>query len=1159
VKWVATIVTILASAFTTAQKIPAHHSSTELLFVKSNSTSALRASVKELRRDPSDLNAQLIHMEAARLQLLENEELKSAVAILSLTKENDPRAGLAAGRLRELAANTPAFRSVLPRLVELLRVNNPYRQEISGVLLSAASDGLSLPPQTYLTKRLRHWRIAGPFGQLSNVDFDRSWAPENDQLRSSNYEGRFREVVDSESGELRFPDYFPSPGIYYAASDFVTPSAGLYKFTIESPGTFVFQVDDKKLLLHDARFHQQASVNRPEMELGVGKHHVFVKLQLSALPLRVWIEKAQGSNGKVPLVEGVEKSYLEAALSLEDGTFDPALRLPNKSSAISESLRAEALSRAGLDEEAQNSYKAAAEMDPGNLLAEYQLASAAYANQDFDTAVAHLSRVLKAAPAHWPAQDLKYEIADHFDWPREREQALRARLHLHPDCKAFNDAAKFYEDSGEKRRVPYYVSKLSACSPSPYKYWDELSFRGKHEQALASIERYIAKEPNDRNALTAGVREAVLAGKRMAAVRYGRSLGTRAPNFPGVHALAKSPEAILDSRSASSTPLDFYQSFVRNGFAAMAETPIQAADSEVLVNDCVVKLDLRGAWIYRHNVTQLFDKKGIETAGELQLPHSVDVLELRTIKRDGRFVEPEINDNKDTVSMPSLEEGDAVEVSYLQHVNSSSLSATPELLDFVLGSSESPTRSAKLTIIRESGVPEPVLWHSPEVRKISVEHMAGKEITTWESDALSPPPQEPDAPNRERRARVLFLNRGQQPDLLARHREELIDATRITPRIDQIARTIQQPGSREKIAAAYQLVMSTIQNASSSWREGDVTSADQTFEQREGNRAAALISLLSALGFSSDLELAEERSSRNQSDECATARCFIHPLVRVRLGSNETILLDPIVDGLATGAVSPEVEGENAVLISRNDSPAPATLTVPSTTDQRSLAHAELRLDDKGNLSGTIHVRFGSIRGAQMREAWRQVSVQDQRVYLEQIAQRIFPHAREITGSVINQADPEKSLELDLKIEAPGFAQCDGSDLELGQLVPALGLSKLYASLPERHEDLLLEMPLIENSEFVVHLATGMEVKHLPQPVNLRTTFGEYKTKFESGPGILKIGRTFRIPSQIVPPAKYNAFSTFALDIDRAERELIQLHRLSVTQAVNSPSVLTLH
>jgi hypothetical protein len=405
----------------------------------------------------------------------------------------------------------------------------------------------------------------------------------------------------------------------------------------------------------------------------------------------------------------------------------------------------------------------------------------------------------------------------------------------------------------------------------------------------------------------------------------------------------------------------------------------------------------------------------------------------------------------------------------------------------------------------------------------------------------------------------LFLSRGQQPDLLARYREELIDASRITPRIDQIARTIQQPGSREKIAAAYQLVMSTIQNASSSWREGDVTSADQTFEQREGNRAAALISLLSALGFSSDLELAEERSSRNQSDECATARCFIHPLVRVRLGSNETILLDPIVDGLATGAVSPEVEGENAVLISRNDSPAPATLTVPSTTDQRSLAHAELRLDDKGNLSGTIHVRFGSIRGAQMREAWRQVSVQDQRVYLEQIAQRIFPHAREITGSVINQADPEKSLELDLKIEAPGFAQCDGSDLELGQLVPALGLSKLYASLPERHEDLLLEMPLIENSEFVVHLATGMEVKHLPQPVNLRTTFGEYKTKFESGPGILKIGRTFRIPSQIVPPAKYNAFSTFALDIDRAERELIQLHRLSVTQAVNSPSVLTLH
>ena len=1164
-KWLSTItIFVLASTFATSQNLSAHKSSTELLLLRSDSASALRASAKESRRDPLDLNARFIHMESARMQLLDNEELKSAVAVLSLTHARDPRASLAAERLRELAANTPSFRSVLPKLLELLRRNNAHQQEISEALLNAANDGLSLPPQTHLTKRLRHWRIAGPFGELSNVDFDHSWPPEHDQLRSPSYEGRIREIVDSESGELKFPDYFSGSGIYYVASDFYVPKTGFYKFTIESNGTFVFQVDGKQLLAHDDRFRQQVAVNRPEMELTAGKHHAFVKLQLATLPMRVWIETAVVSNGKLPEIEDVERQYLEAALSLRDGAFDLALSLPAKSSAITELLRGDALSRAGLHEEAQNVYRSAADRDAGNLLAEFHLASDTYANQDFDTAVAYLSKVLSTVPAYWPAQDLKYEIAEHFNWPREREEALNARLRFHPDCKAFTGATKFHEDRGNIRRAAYYGAKLSGCSSTPYQYWDHLSFHGKHEQALASIDRYVKKHPNDRYALTSGTREAVLAGDKTAGQRYGRALLARAPNFPGVRALPKNPEEILNSRSTSAVPGDFYRPFVRDGLTAMAMTRmIPPADSEVLINDRVVKLDSQGAWIYQHTVTQVYDKKGIEAAGELQLPHPADVLELRTIKRNGKFAEPEISDNKDSVSMPSLEEGDAVEISYLQHFNLTSLSTAPELLDFILGSSESSTRSARFTIIRESSTPEPMLWHSPEVRIISSEHLAGQEVTTWETDNLSSPPQEPDAPNWERRARILFLawDRGQQPHLTARYREELIQATRITPRIDQIATTLRHHGAREKIEAAYQLVMSTIQDESQSWRPGNIPTADQTFEQREGNRAVALISLLSASGFNADLELAAERSSRNLHDGCATGRCFVHPLVRVRYGDAETILLDPGVNGLATGALSPEVEGENAVLISRISASVPETLTIPFTTDQRSVAHADLQLDDDGNLRGSISVRFGSIRGAQMRETLRQLSAKEQRVYLEEIAQRIFPHAREVSGSIINETSPEKPLELDLKIDSEGFAQWRGSEVDLGQLVPALALTKLYATLPERREDLLLETPFIESSEFIVHLATGMEVKRLPQSINLKTPFGEYATKFEPEPGLVKIVRSFRIPAQIISPTRYSAFSNFALDIDRAERDLIQLRRpLSTDNPSNSSaSALALH
>ena len=190
-----------------------------------------------------------------------------------------------------------------------------------------------------------------------------------------------------------------------------------------------------------------------------------------------------------------------------------------------------------------------------------------------------------------------------------------------------------------------------------------------------------------------------------------------------------------------------------------------------------------------------------------------------------------------------------------------------------------------------------------------------------------------------------------------------------------------------------------------------------------------------------------------------------------------------------------------------------------------------------------------------MREALGQLSAKNRREYIEEVAQRILPQTRDVSGSVSNEENPEKSLELDLKIEAPGFAQTNGYDqLELGQIVPALGLSKLYATLPERSGDLLLGTPLIESSEFLVHLPPGVEVKHLPQSVILKTDFGEYQTTFEFEPGTwtLKIVRSFRIPAQIVSPERYPAFSNFALDIDRAERELIQLRRSAISNRPES-------
>lgn len=186
-----------------------------------------------------------------------------------------------------------------------------------------------------------------------------------------------------------------------------------------------------------------------------------------------------------------------------------------------------------------------------------------------------------------------------------------------------------------------------------------------------------------------------------------------------------------------------------------------------------------------------------------------------------------------------------------------------------------------------------------------------------------------------------------------------------------------------------------------------------------------------------------------------------------------------------------------------------------------------------------------------MRDTLQDLSAKDRQSYFEEIGSRIFPHASKISASVIHEDDPEKPLEVELTVASSASSassRWNGSNLDLGQLIPALGLSRLYATLPERNQDLWLESPLIEDSEFTLHLPAGVEVWHMPEPFTAKSNFGEYRTDFRLEDGAIKIVRSFRIPMQQVAAAHYQEFSKFALRIDSAEREQLQLRRVSVAQ-----------
>ena len=107
--------------------------------------------------------------------------------------------------------------------------------------------------------------------------------------------------------------------------------------------------------------------------------------------------------------------------------------------------------------------------------------------------------------------------------------------------------------------------------------------------------------------------------------------------------------------------------------------------------------------IYTHRVTRLLNKNGIVRLGEVVLPRGADLLELRTIKQSGEMVEPELAQQKPTVSMPALEPGDSIEEEYVTHYSIED-AALDDAAGFTFGSFTAPILHARFVLIAPEGL-----------------------------------------------------------------------------------------------------------------------------------------------------------------------------------------------------------------------------------------------------------------------------------------------------------------------------------------------------------------------------------------------------------------------------------------------------------------------
>jgi tetratricopeptide (TPR) repeat protein len=1130
-------------------------------------------------------------------------------------------------RIRELVAavpGKPAGRKAATAGMPQTLCANFLRTSLV-VAAAEGAPGLALPELSHQAGIITEWKIAGPFGKYPNVAFDRVFAPERDGLAQTLYAdatlppsmaGSSRvapvaaEYFSFDDGNVELPEYFSQAGIFYAAADVTTSFAGDYSLRVESAGTLDVFVDGTRVLQKDDRFHATPQSVLATVWLNSGRHRVLVKFLPSAPPFRIaMLPVLRGKqNGTAPGMAAsrkrqarslpgtleAERDYIEAAERFWMGDYEAsvrrltALRVHRPSAAV-DYLLAQAWSRSNQDSPEESALlQSALKESAGALAAEYDLAARAYSNGALEEALQRAQRVAGARPDYAPAQQLLANAAARLNWPDRAAQAYMAELRIRPVCDRLRSAARFFASIADFARAAELEGRLNGCAPGSLAYAEELSEQGRHEEAAMAAQKVVLGRPRDRSARALLSRELATAGKVDEAQRVAAELAALAPNSAEFRALASqfASGATVVNRSSLrgrefSGAQDFYTPYRRSGLEVIQKTAhrrFSGGPAVFLLQDQVARLDPSGSVaVYFHTITRVLNREGIEKYGEVALPRGAELLELRTIKQDGTIVEPEFIQNKNSVSMPALSAGDAIEQEYVIRHSSGGISQHPDAFRYTFGSFQGPILHArfialtpacapadcagdKLQIIGSSGVPTPAV----SVRSSTMVRVWEMENIVQTSSEVSPPKMDllPGV-------RLLGTRAGGWPGLRDFYRNELIDAVRIGPRVEATAQALHEPAPEATARNLYRFVTTRLRSIETSFESGDLPSAESTLATFSGSRTAALLALGRAAGLDTELLLAREIAQTGAITP--ESNPFTHPLVRFRFGRKEAVA-DAEAEYLAFGVLPANLVADGALLVPLQEAdvvraentgrvsgypPALSALLAPlppSYGDEHSVADGDITIDADGNLAARVAIRMGTSRNTQMRGILSGIPASERRQFFERLALRLFPGTTEADGFVRNEEDTEHPLELIFTCRAPHFLSFAAGTAEMEQLAPALGLRKMYGLGPRRLP-LYVDTPLIETTVFHVHLPAEFKVTLPSSGVHLNTEFGSYTLEMrQASTGEVEVRRAFQVPVQIIPPERFEAFARFARQIDDAERQRIALARPASTTSARDIS-----
>ncbi len=810
---------------------------------------------------------------------------------------------------------------------------------------------------------------------------------------------------------------------------------------------------------------------------------------------------------------------------------------------------------------ANRDFDAALKLDPGEAWALQRLSVYARAEGRFDQSQELLEKAIQvASPSSWRPVLSQMRLAQARGVDSLAEEAARRALQFEPGlCEALSmrsDLARKREAVGEAQSL---LEQMSACPGYLRALADQLRSRGELERARETLEKLRVEapldpapilteaqvllaqdKPKEAAALLAQLeaawpRAAIFHKRRADALeRAGDAAGARAEReaallLDGSDLKLRRALAALDGKELLD---DLRQDGPEHIAAYRKEAPPESSAAAYLLDSSAVEAYPDGSFVERtHVVAKVVDQRGVDLLAEVHLPSGAEPLSLRTLKADGRVLEPEAIGGKDGISLPGVEVGDLVEYEYLNATGARGPAspgfAAPKFyfriadgqLFHSIYAVRAPVGSGLEIDAHQMTAPAP-------------EKAAAGEQVVIERRGMPPFIREPGATSLDEVMPFVQIGTGAgTAEMLAGFGDFLLDRTRLTPELVKFAKDAAQGLTGEAaVRAVYEKVMTEIKG-----QEGSLTStAAGTLAQGRGSRTLLLKAAFDALGIRCRLLLVRPFSADPAKYRFPAAELYGYPALRVELAKG-AIDLNPGVRFAPFGVLSPAAQQQEAALLPEPGETVQMTRTGGDRSIEPKLVRLSLSLSEDGTLSGEGEETYQGLDAAYLRQGLERLDSDQRRQAIEASIGRNFANAALAEFSI---DAPEKSgapVALRYRFTAYGAGRLEGGRLALPNGLFPVHLGRRFLALSERKLPMLVSDPDRLELTATIALPKGFALAGPPQAAKIDSPFGAFEHQETSAPGLLTVRETLSTPMQRVAPEQYPAFGQFASSVDQAQ------------------------